>query len=105
MHLCKMMRLLRRRMLVALMEKPTIPVGRPLSWVQRIRTELSCFTALGLNVAVAVGFRSLCRYFDISALRASGLLSGGVVTVTASLYIYNVYLIDLLAGNKAAKSK
>lgn len=101
----QMMRLLRRRMLLALMEKPAVPVGRPLSWMQRIRTELSCVTALGLNIAAFVGFRNLIRYFDISALRASASLSCGVVAVTVSLYVYNVYLIDILVGKNPAKSK
>ena len=91
--------------MIALMDKPAVPVGRPLSWAQRIRTELTCLAALGLNAAAIVGLRSCIGYLNISSRHAVGILSCGVVAVTAVLYAYNVYLVDLFAGKSASKSK
>ena len=102
-----MLRLLRRRMLEALKEVPAGADGKPedlsrdLTWAERAY----CLTVSGGvfafdYFAVSSIHRLMFRTLGMSTPAAVCAVVGGVMGVTASLYVFYVYVIDSLRGGK-----
>ncbi len=100
-----MLRLLRKRMLIALMESPA-GTGDPLTWPQYINTYIVSTAVLLFNIlTVRAGYLYVHRTYELSYLTISGIFIGVSVLITMGLYLYNVYIIDLFTPKFPSKDK
>ncbi len=97
-----MARLLRRRMLTALMQAPpgTVP-GSALTWPEYLQTYVVSSGVLLFNtLAVRWGYFLASKHLHITTVQTTALFSAACAAVTVCLYVYNVYIIDLLRNRK-----
>ncbi len=99
-----MLRLLRRRMLTALMETPAV-VYEPLSWAEYIHAYAVSIAVLGFNLfAIQWGYRFAETQWQLSIPATTTLFMSCSFAITAGLYIYNVYVVNWLSGNSGSHS-
>lgn len=79
--------------------KPFPQLGAPLTWGERVRNLALCGSVFAVDAAIA--WASSHFFFDIlkmSVLGATAAVVGGTAAVTVGLYVYYVYIIDLIRG-------
>ena len=90
-----MLRLVRRRMLESLMKAPE-DLGGELTWSQRIVSFVSGCAMIGACSSLLFTIhRMLFIDLKLSLLSASAWTTGLSMGVTAVLYIYNVYIVNM----------
>jgi hypothetical protein len=94
-----MMRLLRKRMLEGLQDTPKAPIATELTVSQRLTSIICCASAIASNVLAYKGIRHLLVKNKVPFASAVWLGLAGVTGITAGLYVYNVYLIDMLSSS------
>lgn len=83
-------------MLESLLNCPPI-VGMEISWFQRLRCVIVTLLNIVFDYACIGLFRDICfRQLGLSAWEAVLYTVGLIFFVTLALYIYTVYVIDLL---------
>ena len=99
-----LIRLLRRRMLTALLDCPKI-IGKSLSWPQRLRS----IAVTLLNIAFDLGCIKLFNliafeHLGLSIKQAAFYTVVTIFAITIALYVYTVYVVDLVDRRSSKKS-
>lgn len=96
----------RRRMLESLRQCEPGSIGRNISKAHWVASMFGNLTATSLTVLFFYSsYQQLVVRCGLGLVRATVLVSGSVIAITAALYIYYVYIVDSGSPSKSSTSK